>query len=130
VSQRPGLNLNDSRRAFFVFEERRMENFIAENPGVAWALIGLLVSLIVAMAGLVSWLYRAKQAAEQKATSQVVSVLTEALEDLKKSLKDTANEVFMWVRGAESRISWLEAQHEQNHGYTKRKPNEYPKIYR
>lgn len=92
--------------------------------------MSFIVGLFTVMAGIIgaaTWLYRAKQNAEEKANTQVVKALTESLDELKQSLKDTASEIFTWVRGAEHRISRLEAQHEVNHG---RRDTDPPRLYR
>jgi Flp pilus assembly protein TadB len=91
------------------------------------AFVSTLFVLIGGMVAVATWMYRAKQNAEEKANTQVVKALTESLDELKVSLKDTAAEVFSWVRGAEHRISRLEAQHEVNHG---RRDTDPPRLYR
>lgn len=108
-----------------------MEDFIALNPGVVMAFIGVLFSLLALMFGVITWLFKAKQAAEKESTDKMVVALTRALEEVKVSLKSTATEVFTWVRGAENRISRLEAQHEQNHGAGyDRRITDFPNMHR
>lgn len=92
-----------------------MQDFIAQNPGVIVAAFGVVWAFVMGLFGIIAWLYTSKKGAEADALHAAVETLTEALSEVKTSFDKTAAEVFTWLRGTETRLSRLEAQHDQIH---------------
>jgi len=94
-----------------------METFIAENPGVAIAILGLCGSIIVALIGVVTFFWKRSKSQEAKAWQGAVEGIKEGLHDVRDSIdksverfEQTFKEVFGRLGAAEKEISHIKGR--------------------
>jgi len=92
-----------------------MQDFVARNPGFVLWLLSLVGTFMMVLVGLIGHLLSRSQKQEREAWQGAVGQLSQTLTEMKDGVTSTAREVFDWMRGAESRLSRLEAQHDLNH---------------